>query len=247
MDGQLQFIDGPNGSLAYRQNRADGPGIVWLGGFRSDMLGTKASFLDEWARQRKRSFVRFDYSGHGESDGKFEDGTITNWIGDSNAILNQVADGLQILVGSSMGGWIATALAIANPDRIAAIVFIAPAPDFTERLMWPSLTEDQRQALTSDGRLELPSEYSSEPEIITDALFKDGRLNLVMNGPIPIHCPVKIYHGMNDTVVPWHHGVEFASLLESNDVEITLTKNGDHRLSEPDDLERLERAISTLG
>ncbi len=169
------FFDGPQGRrLAYRARKgADDarPGILWLGGFRSDMLGTKAEFLDRWAAANKRSFLRFDYSGHGESEGAFEDGSIGDWHEDALAILDNLTDGPQILVGSSMGGWIASLLALKRPERVCAIVFIAPAPDFTERLMWPSFTDDQRQTLLDSGRLELPSDYSDEPEVITARLI----------------------------------------------------------------------------
>lgn len=242
-----QYFPGPNGRLAYRQFSGDErPGIIWLGGFRSDMFGTKAEFLSDWAKLNKRPYLRFDYSGHGESDGKFADGCIGEWAADALAIFDAQTQGPQILIGSSMGGWIATLLALRRPDRIAAITFIAPAPDFTEKLMWPSFSDEQREIILSKGRLEQPSEYSDEPEIITKKLIEDGRNNLVMNGPIPIQCPVRILQGMKDDAVPYGHALAFAELLETNDVEISLVKNGDHRLSEPTDLRRLTDTISAL-
>ncbi len=240
------FIDGPHGRIAFRRRQGRGPGVVWLGGFRSDMIGTKAAFVDEWAKHNDRAFLRFDYSGHGESDGRFEDGAIGEWFADASAAFDELTDGPQILVGSSMGAWIATLLAQARPDRIAAVVFIAPAPDFTERLMWPAFTDEQRETITRDGRLEQPSDYSDEPEIITLKLIEDGRNHLVMNASVAIRTPVRILQGMLDDAVPWRHALDFANTIESNDVEITLKKSGDHRLSEPDDLARLKATLDAL-
>ena len=241
-----QYIDGPNGRIAYRQRKGKGPGVVWLGGFRSDMLGTKATFIDEWAKHHGRAVLRFDYSGHGESDGRFEDGKIGDWFADAAAAFDALTEGPQILIGSSMGAWIATLLAKARPERTAAIIFIAPAPDFTEKLMWPSFSDEQRSTLTDKGRLELPSEYSDEPEIITRALIEDGRNHLVMTGAVPINAPVRILQGMQDDAVPWRHALDFAEKIDSEDVEILLTKSGDHRLSEPNDLARLKETLDAL-
>ena len=244
MENPPRYIDGPHGRIAYRKRKGSGggaerPGVVWLGGFRSDMLGTKAERLDEWAAGTGRAFLRFDYSGHGESDGAFEDGSIGEWAADALAAFDALTDGPQILVGSSMGGWIATLLAKQRPERLAAIVFIAPAPDFTEALMWPSFTQAQKDAIMNNGRLEQPSDYADEPEIITRKLIEDGRNNLVMTGSVPVAAPVRILQGMKDDAVPWPHAMKFAEQIESEDVVITMVKNGDHRLSEPADLERL--------
>lgn len=241
-----QHIDGPNGRIAYRRREGANPGIVWLGGFRSDMIGTKATFVDEWAKHHGRAILRFDYSGHGESDGRFEDGSIGDWFADADAAFDALTDGSQILIGSSMGAWIASLLAIARPDRIAAVIFIAPAPDFTERLMWPSFNKDQRATLMNSGRLETPSDYGDEPEIITRKLIEDGRNHLVMTGSVPIRTPVRILQGMQDDAVPWRHALDFADQIESDDIEILLTKSGDHRLSEPDDLARLKTTLDGL-
>ena len=240
------FLNGPYGRIAYRRREGTGPGLVWLGGFRSDMLGTKAGFLDGWTREAGRAYLRFDYAGHGESDGRFEDGAISDWLEDATAAFDALTDGPQILVGSSMGGWIATLLALARPERIAAMVFIAPAPDFTEKLMWPSFTSAQRQTLIDQGRLELPSDYSDEPEIITKKLIEDGRRRLVMTGDVPLFCPVRILQGMKDDAVPYTHALAFAEQIASDDVEILLTKNGDHRLSGTADLSRLARVLDRL-
>ncbi len=240
------YIDGPHGRIACRKRDGAGPGLVWLGGFRSDMLGTKASFLYDWASAQGRAFLRFDYSGHGESDGRFEDGAIGDWAGDALAAFDAMTDGPQILIGSSMGGWIATLIAKERAERIAGIIYIAPAPDFTERLMWPSFTEEQRRRMKTEGRLELPSDYSDEPEIITRKLIEDGRKRLVMTGSVPIDCPVRILQGMKDDAVPWRHALAFAEQLTSSDVEIVLTKEGDHRLSTPEDLERLAATLTAF-
>lgn len=243
------FFDGPHGHLAYRR-RVGGspnkPAIFWLGGFRSDMLGTKAEFLDQWAAANERSYLRFDYSGHGESDGVFENGAIGDWFKDALAVFDNLTEGPQILIGSSMGGWIASLLALARPERIAAMVLIAPAPDFTEKLMWPSFTEEQRQTILREGRLEQPSDYSDEPEIITARLIEDGRNHLVMTGPVAIERPVRILQGMRDEAVPYAHALAFAEMLQSDDVEILLTPRGDHRLSTPADLERLAATLAAL-
>ena len=241
------YLDGPRGRIAYRKRAGHSPGVVWLGGFRSDMLGTKAGFVDEWAKHRGRAFLRFDYSGHGESDGKFEDGCIGEWFEDALAAFDALTTGPQILVGSSMGAWITTLLARARPDRIAGVIFIAPAPDFTERLMWPAFSEAQRDAITRDGRIEQPSDYADEPEVITRKLIEDGRNHLVMSEPVPINAPVRILQGMQDDAVPWRHALDFAELITSDDVDIVLKKSGDHRLSEPDDLARLQAILDQLA
>ena len=246
MTNPPSYLDGPHGRIAYRKREGAGPGIVWLGGFRSDMLGTKAEALDAWARETGRAFVRFDYSGHGESDGAFEDGSIGEWTEDALAAFDALTEGTQILVGSSMGGWIATLLARARPERLAAIVFIAPAPDFTEALMWPAFTDEQRQTIMAEGRLEQPSDYADEPEVITRKLIEDGRNHLVMGDPIPIRVPVRILQGMKDDAVPWTHAVRFAEMIESEDVLFTLVKDGDHRLSEPANLARLIDSLAAL-
>ncbi len=240
------FIDGPHGRLAYRRRTGAGPGVVWFGGFVSDMLGTKAGFLDDWAERRGRAYLRFDYSGHGESDGRFEDGCIGDWAADALAAFDGLTEGPQILVGSSMGAWTASLVALARPERVAVAVFIAPAPDFTEKLMWPSFSEEQRNTLMRDGRLELPSDYGDEPDIITRKLIEDGRNHLVMTGAVAMRAPVRILQGMQDDVVPYAHALAFADQIESQDVDIVLSKTGDHRLSSPADLERLAATLDAL-
>lgn len=241
------FLNGPNGRLAYRRLEGRAPGLVWLGGFKSDMTGTKAAFIADWAAKNRRACLRFDYSGHGESDGRFEDGTISAWLDDALAAFDALTTGPQILIGSSMGGWIAALLALRRPERIAAIVFIAPAPDFTEALMWREMNEETRERLLREGRIEEASEYSDAPTIITRALIEDGRRHLLLGGPVEITCPVRILQGMADPDVPWRHALRFAEAIEGGDVELTLVKTGDHRLSAPADLERLGATISRLA
>lgn len=246
MQSTPEYFDGPHGRIAYRRRAGAEPGVVWLGGFRSDMLGTKAEHLDSWATRRGRTYLRFDYSGHGESEGEFNDGCIGEWSADALAAFDTLTNGPQILVGSSMGAWVATLLAKQRSKRIAGIVFIAPAPDFTEKLMWPAFTDEQRHTIISEGRLEQPSDYSDEPEVITRKLIEDGRNHLVMTQSVPITCPVRILQGMKDDAVPYAHALAFAQIIESADIEAVLTKDGDHRLSEPADLARLERVLDAL-
>jgi len=234
-----QFHDGPNGHIAYHRVEGDGPGLVWLGGFRSDMCGSKAEYVENWAKAAGRGNLRFDYSGHGGSEGKFRDGTISDWAADASSALCNLTKGPQILIGSSMGGWIAMLIALRHPERVGGLVLIAPAPDFTETLMWSGMNDDTRAKLLADGVLETPSDYSDEPDIITRALIEDGRNNLVLDKCIPVKGPVRILQGMRDDDVPWQHAMKAIDSLDTDDIEITLIKAGDHRLSTPPDLERL--------
>ncbi len=233
--------------LAYRRVAGDGPGLVWLGGFHSDMTGTKALALDAWARRTGRACVRFDYFGHGESDGDFADGVISRWRDDALAVLDGLTEGPQILVGSSMGGWLALLAALARPERVAGLVLIAPAPDFTERLMWDQFPEDIRRAIRENGQWLRPSAYNDGPYPITRALIDDGRSQCVLGGPIPIHAPVRILHGVADADVPWTLAQELMARLDSRDVTLTLVKDGDHRLSEPAQLALLTTTVASLS
>lgn len=240
------FFDGPNGRLAWRRLDGLGPTVVWLGGFKSDMTGTKAGALSHWAAGEGRSFLRFDYSGHGASGGHFVDGTISAWLEDSLAAIDRLTEGPLILVGSSMGGWIAALAALKRPERIAGLVFIAPAPDFTEDLVWNTMTGPERDEILRNGRLIEASQYSDDPTIITRALIEDGRKHLILGGPIDIHCPVRILQGMADPDVPWRHAVKFAECLSTVDLELTLIKSGDHRLSKPHEIAKIIASVAEV-
>ncbi len=243
-----QRLSRPGGeTLACLKREGRSPGILWLGGFKSDMTGTKATALDAWAAGRGQACTRFDYFGHGASSGDFRRGTISRWRDDALAVLDEVCEGPQILVGSSMGGWIATLAALARPERVAAILYIAPAPDFTEELMWKEMPPEARAAILEKGEYLSPSEYGPDPYPITRALIEDGRRNLVLGGPIPIRVPVRVLQGMADPDVPWPHAMRLVEKLESRDVVVTLVKAGDHRLSTPPDIARLEAALDELA
>ncbi|UOK72115.1 alpha/beta hydrolase [Ancylobacter polymorphus] len=227
------------------------PGILWCGGFLSDMRGTKAEALADWGAAHDRRVVRFDYSGHGESGGAFEEGTISRWAEDAFAVFDRMTEGPQIVVGSSMGGWIALLLARAlaargESARLAALVLIAPAPDFTEELMWKAMPEDVRAALLHDGRWVRPSQYGPG-QVITRALIEDGRQNLVLGAPFAVGCPVRILQGVADPDVPWQHALRLVTCLAEDDVVLSLIKDGDHRLSRPEDIERILAAVQEVG
>ncbi|GAB4354034.1 MAG: alpha/beta hydrolase [Kiloniellaceae bacterium] len=233
-------------SAADRDSAGAGPGLMFLGGFMSDMSGSKAQALEVYARRRGRAFLRFDYRGHGQSSGRFEDGTIGDWVSDALAALDALTEGPQILIGSSMGGWIMLLAALARPGRVAGLVGIAPAPDFTEDLIWGRATAAQRRTLETVGHLDRPSEYSTTPYRITRHLIEEGRRHLLLGKPVPLTCPVRLIHGLKDADVPWQTSLRLAEALEGADVEVTLVKNAAHRLSEPEDLARLERTLETL-
>jgi pimeloyl-ACP methyl ester carboxylesterase len=240
--------------IAVRIREGKGPGLFWLGGFKSDMLGTKAAALDLWAEQQSRACIRFDYSGHGESGGNFTDGTIGSWLEDSLTVFGGVARGPQVLIGSSMGGWIALLLVRELRRRAAAkeapaapvtgLVLIAPAVDFTEELMWKNFSPEVRRQIESTGSWQRPSQYSEAPYPITRGLIEDGRKHLLLGGLIETGCPVRILQGVQDPDVPWQHAVELSSRLAHDDVVLTLEKDGDHRLSRPEDIERLIAAVA---
>ena len=245
--GVVEYLPGPRGSrLAFQQSQGAAPTLVWLCGFRSDMSGTKAAATHAWADAHGRAFLRFDYSGNGLSEGAFEDGTIGAWLHDTLAMLDARTAGPLILVGSSMGGWIALLAARARPERVKALVLIAPAPDFTERLMWPELSDDARRSIMEDGHWNRPSAYGDGPTPITRRLIEDGRNHLLMDAPIRFDGPVRILHGQCDPDVPWRLSLELAERLTCADVRITLVKNGDHRLSATTDLALLQDTVSSL-
>ena len=247
-----RFLDVEGTKIAYRKLEGAAPGVVWLGGYRSDMLGTKAEMLDGWARTKGRAFLRLDYSGHGESGGAFRDGTISTWLAQSLALFRAQTEGPQIVVGSSMGAWIALRLVAelrktGEGARVGGLVLLAPAPDFTRQLIEPQLTEAQKAQLAERGYMEEPSEYDVNPYVYTRALFEDGARNLVMTGPIDTHCPVTILQGLADPDVPYQHALKLASLLPADDVTMTLIPEGDHRLSRPQDLEMLVRTVEEMS
>ena len=231
-------------TIAYLTRDGLSPGVVWLGGFHSDMAGTKAEALDGWAAEKGRAFLRFDYFGHGQSSGAFRDGTITRWRDDALAVIDTLCGGPQILVGSSMGGWIALLAALARPEKVKGLLLLAPAPDFTETLMWDIMPVDIRNEILHRGEWMRPSEYEA-PYPITRALIEDGRKHLLLGGAIPVTCPVRILQGMKDPDVPWEHAVRLAEHLDGNPV-LTLVKQGDHRLSTPDDITRLRETLEGL-
>jgi hypothetical protein len=243
------FLARPDGErLAWRRVAGATPTVVWLGGFKSDMAGTKAQALADWARQSGRSYLRFDYFGHGQSSGDFAAGTITRWREDALAVLDELTPrGRLVLVGSSMGGWIACLAALARPERVQALVLVAPAPDFTEKLMAPEIPPAGRAALAADGVWLRPSEYG-DPYPITRALLEDGARWSILGGePIPLDAPVRILQGGEDPDVPWRHALELAQALKGPDVVFSLIKDGDHRLSRPQDLARLVAAVEEVG
>jgi pimeloyl-ACP methyl ester carboxylesterase len=209
------------------------------------MTGDKATALAAFCAERGQAMIRFDYSGHGSSSGSFQDGTIGHWTEDALAVIDRLSGGKLVLVGSSMGGWVTLLAACARPDRVAVLIGIAAAPDFTETLMWEAMTFEERAALMRDGVLDVPSQYG-EPYPITRALIEDGRKRLLLNGPIAIDCPVRLLHGQQDADVPWETALRIAEQLTSQDVEIVLVKDGDHRLSRPHDLELLCRTLGPL-
>jgi len=245
--GEIEALEHQGEQIAFERLEGAAPTFVWLGGFKSDMAGTKAQTLAEWASERSQAFVRFDYSGHGVSGGKFEDGTISRWLSDTLAVLDQLTDGPLVLVGSSMGGWLALLAARARPERVKGLLLIAPAADFTERLMWAGFTPKERRQILAYGRLEQPSEYSTEPNIITRDLIEDGRKHLIMGAPIPFDGPCYILQGQADPDVPPSHVLELHDLIRTDNKMIDLIKDGDHRLSRPEDLDRLIQRASMIA
>jgi pimeloyl-ACP methyl ester carboxylesterase len=248
MTDDLQFLRRPGKpALAYRQQQGKGPknrvGLLWLGGYASDMLGTKAEFLSGWAQEHDRAFTRFDYRGHGQSEGNFEDGTIGLWAEDALAMLDDKTDGKQILIGSSMGAWIACLLARQRAERLAGIVLIAPAPDFTNELI-PHQWEASRFAeLEQKGRVEIPSDYDDSVMVYTKALFDDGKKQSILNAPLSVPCPVHILSGMKDEVVPWQHVMRLAEHIDALRVSVHLEKDSDHRFSGEHELALIGDAI----
>ncbi len=233
--------------LAWRKIAGQGPAMVWLGGFHSEMIGTKAQALADWAKAEGRAYLRFDYFGHGASEGRFEDGVVTRWRADVLAVLEALVEGPAVLVGSSMGGWLACLAAMARPERVRALVLIAPAADFTGRLLEPRLSAQARSAIARDGIWTRPSAYGDEGYPITRALLEDGARWSILPGPVAVEAPVRILQGGADPDVPWRHGLELALALKSEDVVFSLIRDGDHRLSRSADLRRMIAAVEEVG
>jgi hypothetical protein len=243
------YFTSPDGRrLAYRASAPTGSPLtfVWLSGFKSDMSGTKVTELEAWARTAGHGFLAFDYSGHGESDGAFEDGTISAWRADALAAIDAHTSGPVILVGSSMGGWMALLTALARPARIAGLVLIAPAPDFTEKLMWPEFPPEAQAEIMEKGFTLRPSDYD-EPYTITRALIEDGRAWQILDAPILIDVPVRILQGKEDADVPWRHAERLVDTITSSDLIFTLIKDGDHRLSRDQDIARLKATCADIA
>lgn len=224
--------------LAYHLQPGNTPGVMFCGGLRSDMTGSKAMALEAHALSRRRGFTRFDYTGHGASGGRFDDATVSVWLADALAVFDALTQGPQVLVGSSMGGWIALLVARARPQRVRGLVLVAPASDFT-RAVRASLDQDARAALAHDGRFERPSAYSPEPYVFTRALLEDGERHCLLDAPVHLPCAVHILHGTADADVPWQRSLTLLERLKTPEVLVTFVKDGDHRLSTPADLERL--------
>jgi pimeloyl-ACP methyl ester carboxylesterase len=239
-------------SIAVRAREGSAPGLFWLGGFNSYMQGTKALALDAWAAEHNRGCVRFDYSGHGESGGAFIDGTIGRWLEESVTVFEQFCAGPQVVIGSSMGGWMALLLAReiakrpASRGSLAGLVLIAPAPDFTEQLMWNGFSPEVRQQIETKGVWLRPSQYG-EPYPITRALIQEGRNHLLLGSAINVGCPVRILQGAQDPDVPWQHAFALAHRLPADDVVLTVIQDGDHRLSRPQDIARMIAAVAEIG
>lgn len=229
------FLETETGrKIAYHKTEGKGPGVVFLGGFKSDMGGTKAVYLEDWAKRTGRAFLRFDYSGHGESSGAFTDGSIGDWAADAQAAISALTDGPQVLIGSSMGGWIALLVARAMPEKVSGLVGIAAAPDFTEDSMWNGFDAEQKATMAANGRLELPSDYDDGPYVITQKLIDNGRENLVLRSPLALPFSTRFLHGTADEDVDISVAMRLLDHVEGDDVRLTLVKGVDHRFSTPE-------------
>jgi pimeloyl-ACP methyl ester carboxylesterase len=241
----LELPDGRR--IAYHRVPGHGPGVVFLGGFASDMTGTKATFLEAWARARGTAYLRFDYTGHGASSGAFEEGCIGDWAHDASDTVARLTEGPQVLVGSSMGGWIALLLASRLlPARITGLVGIAAAPDFTEDAMWARFDAGHRARLETDGRIELPSDYADEPTVITRRLIKDGRHQLVLRAALDLPFPVRLLHGSADRDVDLAVAIRLLGHASCPEMRLTVVKDADHRFSNPENLELIAQAVEDI-
>jgi pimeloyl-ACP methyl ester carboxylesterase len=246
--GEFETLDRGDGvRLAFQHIAGAAPCFVWFSGFRSDMAGAKAEALAAWAARRGKAFLRFDYSGHGRSQGAFEDGTISRWLADALAVIDAQSEAPLALVGSSMGAWLALLAARARPERVKGLLLLAPAADFTERLIWDRLAEPARRHILETGRLLTPSQYDPEPTVITRALIEDGRAHSVLRQPIAFAGPVRIIQGLRDPDVPWRHAMALAQNFQGGAVHFDLVQDGDHRLSRPQDIAGILAAADWLA
>lgn len=241
------YLETPQGRrIAYESQSGQGPGVVFLGGFKSDMRGSKAEYLADWAARNDRAFLRFDYSGHGESDGAFEDGCIGDWAADAMAAISVLTTGPQVLIGSSMGGWISLLVARAMPERVAGLIGIAAAPDFTKNGFWAGFDAAMRAEVMEKGRIELPSDYDDQPYVITRRLIEDGLSQLVLETPLALPFPVRLFQGTADAEVPVDWALRLLDHADSPDMRLMLVKGADHRFSTPECLALIGAAAAEL-
>lgn len=232
--------------IAYHFLKGNAPGVIFMGGFKSDMMGSKALTLEEFCKSRGQQYIRFDYTGHGQSSGAFREGTIGSWRQDALDVVDQLGAKKNIFVGSSMGGWVMLLAALARPEKVCALLGIASAPDFTEHLIWQQMTPEQKKEMAERGEISLPSCYGEEPYPITRTLIEEGRKHLLLGKPLNIHVPVRLVHGMEDEDVPWHTSKALSDTLKSPDVQVQLIKGAGHRLSEPQELAIITRTLTEL-
>lgn len=242
----LSLDDGNQLAYVHSKGNENAPSIIFLGGFMSDMSGTKATALERFCKEKHYSYTRFDYFGHGQSSGKFIDGTIGYWKSNVLSVLDMLPHRKHIVIGSSMGGWLMLLAALARPEKVSALIGVASAPDFTENLIWDVMTDKEKKELTENGIFNQPSDYSESPYPISKQLIEEGRHHLLLNDTIPINCPVRLIHGMKDDDVPYTLSVELTQKLQSDDVQIQLVKRSDHRMSSEEDVALLEKTIETL-
>mgnify|MGYP005985818943 CR=1 FL=1 len=243
----MDFLEANGRRIAYRKTEGTGPGVVFLGGFKSDMEGTKAVFLEDWAKREGRAFLRFDYSGHGSSSEDFTDGCIGEWAQDAIAVLDELTEGPQVLVGSSMGGWMSLLCARARPDRVAGLVGIAAAPDFTEDSMWMGFSDAQKDEMARTGRVELPSDYDDGPYVITQKLIEDGCNQLVLRSPLDLPFPVRLLHGTADVDVVMDVPLRIVEHVTCDDLRLTFVKGADHRFSDDACLQMIADAVKEVS
>lgn len=242
-----QYLDTPHGRrIAFHLTKGTAPAVVFLGGFKSDMNGTKAICLQDWAKASGRAFLRFDYSGHGQSSGRFEDGSIGDWTEDAVDVITKLTKGKVILVGSSMGGWISLLVAKALPDRIAGLIGIAAAPDFTEDSLWDGFSEAEKRQLSENGQIELPSEYDDGPYVITKKLIEDGRNQLVLRTPLDLPFPVRLLQGTADQDVDQSVALRLLAHATGPDIRLTLVKGADHRFSSAANLRLICKSLHSV-